>query len=481
MAPVLFPRIERDKTLKNNIITVLTLLAVAGTGFSASAQPAAETERSIEAERQRQEAISEVRAADGLAVTGQEVSYEDVLKDPDNAELNILYARGQIAKGNLTDAQAALERVLLSHPELNVVRMLYGLVLFRLDNLADAKNEFNALLESDISNADKVLVGDYLAQIADREKRTSISITVGMGVHYDDNRNSATRTGNLSLVDVTFASGIEEESDIGTMVTLSGEGRYDLGFQHPQDVYGKVAILGDQQVNQETLNLMMGRVDIGTAIGTSFGKVDLSANFSDINLNRKAYMTSSGLRASWDANPGEVITPYVEMNYQYQFYNGHQGATAAPLKTGNRWDAKVGARTYSLIENGITGANVSVTRKQARANFNNYDGYGLTLEHTQVFEKGRFLLGQVSYNNDLYAIPDPFIDSTVSRHDRRYRASVTGGAPLGSFADDGTLPDALNDLMMTATVERSDSRSNIVNYDYNNWHTQMMFSKTIRF
>ena len=80
------------------------------------------------------------------------------------------------------------------------------------------------------------------------------------------------------------------------MLTLSGVGRYDLGLQRPQDVYAKVALMGAQQVDQDILNMMMGRVDLGTAIGTSYGLVDLSANFTDINLNRRAYMTSTGLR-----------------------------------------------------------------------------------------------------------------------------------------------------------------------------------------
>ena len=466
----------------NKIICgAVSLAIVCGMGFSALAQTDAEVERSIDAQRRQQETISAINSAGGLLPVGRKVTYQELLKDPDNIELNILYARYQISQGKLTDAQSALERVLLLYPDVSVVRMLYGLVLFRLDNLADAEAEFNKLLDSDISNADKALVQGYLGQIASKQKRTHITLSGGFGVHFDDNRNAATKSGLLTLTDVTFASGAKEKDDFGTTLNASGEVRYDLGFQRPQDAYGKLSIMVDQMAAQKAQQMFLGRVDLGTTMQVDIGKIDLSANISKINVDRKAYMTTTGLKARWDANPGQVVTPYVEGNYQYQFYNGLQGVTAAPQKTGNRWDGKIGVQTTSLIENGISGVSVNYTVKQAREKFNEFKGFGLSLDHTQVFEKGRFLLGNVSFNNDVYAAADPFIDTTKKRHDRRYDLSLTAGAPLGSFVESKTLPDQLNDVVVTATVGRSDSRSNIYNYAYDNWRSQFMINKTIRF
>ena len=447
--------------MKKIILSTISFVLISGVSFSALAQSDA--------------------GGQLLETTDREVTYQDLLKDPDNVELNILYARYQISQGNLTDAQAALERILLMHPDVSVVRMLYGLVLFRLDNLVDAEVEFNKLLDSDILDADKALVQGYLEQIASKQKRTHITLTGGFGVHYDNNRNSATKSGQLSLIDVTFASGVKKKSDIGAMLNASAEIRYDLGFQRPQDAYGKISLMADQMANQRAQNMFLGRIDIGTTMQVDIGKIDISTNISKINVDRKAYMTTYGAHARWDANPGETYTPYVEGTYQYQFYNGLQGVTAAPQKTGNRWDGKVGLQTTSLIKNGISGVSVNYTVKQARKTHNEFKGYGLGLDHTQVFEKGRFLLGRLSFNKDAYSDPDSFISSAIKRSDKRYGASITAGAPLGSFVENNTMPSALNDVIITATVERSDTRSNIVNYEYNNWRSQFMINKTIRF
>lgn len=459
--------------LKKIILCTLSFVVISGASFSAIAQTATT--------QPQQESVSVINSAGGLIPMEREVTYAELLKDPDNIELNILYARGQITKGNLTDAQAALERVLLLHPDVSVVRMLYGLVLFRLDNLSDAEAEFNKLLESNISNADKALVQGYLGQISDKKKRKKIILTGGVGFHYDNNRNSATTSGLLSLAGDNFSSGIQEKRDFGATINTSGEVRYDLGFQRPQDAYGKVSVMADQMGYYKEQNMFLGRVDIGTTRQVDLGKIDLSTNFSKINIDRKAYMSTTGLKVRWDANPGEVVTPYIEGNYQYQFYDGHNGTTANPKKTGTRWDGKIGLQTPALIENGISGVSATYTVKNAREKYNEFVGFGFALDHTQAFKNGRFLLGRVSYNDDDYSVADGFVSGTKERHDRRYGASLTAGAPLGSFVEDKTLPESLNDVVLSATVERMEARSNIVNYQYTNWHGQFMINKTIRF
>ena len=48
-------------------------------------------------------------------------------------------------KGELLSAAATLERILLVNPNLADVRLLYAVVLYRLDSLNEAEKELNAL------------------------------------------------------------------------------------------------------------------------------------------------------------------------------------------------------------------------------------------------------------------------------------------------------------------------------------------------
>ena len=55
--------------------------------------------------------------------------------------MNLRFARSQIARENIRGASATLERILLLEPGRPDVRLLYAVVLFRLDNTQDAERE----------------------------------------------------------------------------------------------------------------------------------------------------------------------------------------------------------------------------------------------------------------------------------------------------------------------------------------------------
>ena len=73
------------------------------------------------------------------------ITFEDVYAAPDNAALNLAYANQEISKGDLLSAANALERLLLSQPNLDSVRLLYAKVLFMLDDKAAAARELDVL------------------------------------------------------------------------------------------------------------------------------------------------------------------------------------------------------------------------------------------------------------------------------------------------------------------------------------------------
>lgn len=439
-------------------------------------------EQGIEAERLRQQQIQNITGGvDGeLPPLSREVTYQEVFKDPDNIELNILYARTEIQNGRLDRAQAALERILLIDPEITIVRMLYGLVLFRLDNLSDAEAVFKELMESDISAANKDAVQQYLDQIATRKKSVHTRVTVGVGIHYNNNKTAAPRSGNLSLLNTVYELGIKEKSDWGAIVNLSGETRYDLGMQRPHEAYGKAVVLLDEQRDENEYDLLYGRVDLGATLAMDIGKVDVSVNHSIINLDRTAYMEVPGAKIRWDANPGEDYTPFVETGFQHQLYRNDDGANSNNERNGLRFDTKIGARSDKIIHGGMSDIAFTHVKKNARIGYNSFTGYGVSLGHTQVFDQGRFVLASIAYERDTYRRADAFVASR-RRTDNTYTIGITGGAALGSLVDGDALPEKSRDIQMTATLGRSITKSNIINYETNDWSGQLMFSKSVQF
>lgn len=134
------------------------------------------------------------------------IKYTDVMKDPDNIELNFRFARQQVADGNVKGAAATLERILLIQPDLAVVRVFYAAVLIRLDSLDEAEQQLDLVSASGDPRASEQ-VERYRDVIADRRQKTRISVSVAAGGQYDTNP-SATPAGNSLLVsDIAVTSG----------------------------------------------------------------------------------------------------------------------------------------------------------------------------------------------------------------------------------------------------------------------------------
>src|SRR5258708_394205 len=126
---------------------LLVMLLMSRVEAAAPAAPATDIQTQTEELQRKRKAAAELekteeKSAQRQVPSGERpVSYADILRDPDNVDLNYRYALGLIGKGNLRGASATLERITLIDPSLAKVHLLYGVVLFRLDNLNDAENE----------------------------------------------------------------------------------------------------------------------------------------------------------------------------------------------------------------------------------------------------------------------------------------------------------------------------------------------------
>lgn len=469
------------KPVRSTIRTLLLVTTASVISFSgiAQAQQVAqadlETERDLQRQRERQERISKISGPDGFGPLLREVTFQEILADPDNIELNVLYARTQIKHGHMDKAQATLERILLIEPDLTIVKMLYGLVLFRLDNMAEAETVFNELLAADISENDRVVAQSYLDQIEKSKKRLAIKFTVSAGLHYDDNRTSAPKSGELWAGGLVFAAD-PEQSDWGGVINLGGEARYDLGYQRPHEAYAKVTLVGDDQHVENSYDLLMARTDLGVVLAYDIGRVDLSINQSTMNLGGKAYMTSPGAKVRWDANPNSAYVPYAQVSATHQYYRDDTNAE----RNGLTLSAILGGSTNTLVEGGITDASITHTLKTSNEDYYAYTAWGADLSHTQVFDQGRFLIGSAGASVTDYEAADTFL-SSENRRDVSITLGLTAGAPLGGTPAGEFVPDNVKDVLVTATIERTMARSNIPNYAYNNWRGQMMLTKSFGF
>jgi len=161
------------------------------------------------------------QALDFETLDSAPVTYQEVLRDPDNVALNFRFARTQVSQGRFRGASATLERILRLNPKLAAVRLLYAIVLFRLDNLGEAELEFRAVAALDISPGTAAEIDKFLDRIQTARQTTNYSVSLSLGVHLDTNKTSSPRSNQLLVSDALTTVG-RAEAALETLRVVQG-------------------------------------------------------------------------------------------------------------------------------------------------------------------------------------------------------------------------------------------------------------------
>lgn len=197
-----------------------------------------------ETEAARQKRLLEEQERAGAASqevlpAADDISYADVLKDPDNIDLNFRYAKAQVARGNVRGAASTLERILLVTPDLPQVRLMYAIVLYRLDNIDEAEREFNALKELKMAGSLEAEIDRFLGAIKQRRQTTTARVQVSLGVKRDSNVNAGSRSGQALAAGLQFAplGRAQKQDDFAAIGVVTADVTQDLGHQAPEEWY----------------------------------------------------------------------------------------------------------------------------------------------------------------------------------------------------------------------------------------------------
>jgi tetratricopeptide (TPR) repeat protein len=413
------------------------------------------------------------------------VSFEDVLKDPDNVELNFDYARTQVAQGDLKGAASTLERMLLNYPELAQVRLFYAIVLYRLDSLDEAERELLTVSQLDMPDSLRQEIQGYLDRIAFRKKRTRFSASLSFGTAYDSNRNAAPRSGQVLFVDlpIPVADSAREHSDKALLSIGSFRVRHDLGYQEKHEVFGGLTLFRADQLHLNEQNLQSYVFDAGGTYRSDWVDVTINPTLTKLRLADQSYYDSYGGKFRLDKKVDRNLDVYGEYTGVYEKFRGITTSPSSIDRTGGRHDVRLGV-TWTLLPTLQLNFEYANIRKNARQSYVAYDGNALSGNLTYLMDGGQFLLFTAMGERDQYDDPDPFV-SARTRQDTIMRFRGTYGAPLGFFADLVAGPEALPryiaDITFTGALEWLDNASNLPNYDYSNLKAQFLLTKRWEF
>jgi tetratricopeptide (TPR) repeat protein len=446
------------------LVSTLCLLLSAASAFAQNtgvidkegARPAAQEKAASKAAQA--DAESAKLSADG----GGDVTYEQVSADPDNVELNYRYAQTQIRRGQLKGASATLERILLLNPDLPQIRLLYGVVLYRLDNLMEAESALTATLAANPPDAIKAEATRYLSEVRKRQKRTQLTGRLGVGWEYDDNRNAAPATGidQFGGIPVQLNPSSLRTADTSALFLGNIEAHHDLGLPAGHEVFATFNYYRAEQTNQKTLNLTAYSPALGGVYKTPFVSVTPQLVYDEVLLAQTKFMADRGIDLRLDKTLSSRAAVYADLHDVRQVYSPTVVVPTASDRTGIQVDTTLGAE-YSLLPTNRVGLSAVYTVKHAQNIAFTYFRKGFGVNDTWLLGKGTFLLTAVHVNVDNYGNADPTVGPGL-RRDTIVQTDATFGAPLS------LLHPKLSDLVATLTYENYDAMSTISNYAYTN-------------
>lgn len=392
------------------------------------------------------------------SASDEDVNYEAVMADPDNIELSYRWARAQIRNGDLKGASATLERVVTLKPNKARARLLFAIVLYRLDDLTAAERELTTLTEMSVPGDIKSEAAEYLAALHKRRRKTHFNAMFSLGAGFDDNRNASPAEGKALLGGnpVQLAGANERRDDftypfIGTL----GVSR-DLRGGHR--AFGSFSMFQAEQILAKTLNVKAYSARAGGTYTNPLADITPTLQFDHIQLAQQTFLRAHGAELHFSRKVSPREERFFRTAYSYQDYSPTAQVGTANERSGNFWEWGLGAGYWVLPTHRLT-PSYTYTIKNAARLYNAYTRHAVGLDHTWLLGKGMFLMSGVTAGFDRYEAHDGFVSPEI-RQDDNYRVRTMFGAPLT------LLWAPLKALLATAGYEYYHSLSNLSNYAY---------------
>ncbi|WP_411820246.1 porin family protein [Hyphococcus formosus] len=462
--------------LRGNVTASLIAFAslcVVATGF-ANAQEPEESAREA-ADRTLTESLE--REDTRRDYSGGTISFEQVLAAPDDVRLNIAYARDQIAAGDLKEASATLERVLLLEPQLYDVRVLYGFVLYRLGLFDRARYELElAIASGTLTPTMRAEAETYLSRIKYHQRTTRGTFTLTTGIEWDHNRNQSPSSGIILFQDIPFDAN-PRVSDVAHVLSLQGRLVHDLGSQEGHVLHADAGYYRSDKFEFDSLDLDAVSLALGGTWYAGNWSITPRARGGFFWLDGNDYLRTLGgeLEVAYRFNPR--MKSFAAIRVEDEDFRATPGFASAVERSGTRWTTRGGIVWRLSPTQTITVAGL-YSNKDAARTYEAYDRYGVNAQHSWLLGRGAFTqIGAWAERSD-YEANDPFVSANV-REEWLYRGRATIGAPLSLFFPGA--PDGVKSINLIAQYEYETVDSNIANYDYDTHKISFLLSRRFAF
>ena len=422
-------------------------------------------------------AINDISEAEGTgtSINNKNITYIQILQNPNDLDLNLKYAQQQGKMGNYKQTISTLERLNMIYPD-NVEIKLYLLsVLVQIDSPEKANTIIEEMkLRRDLQAEDLETLKEIEQELEDREPSLwALRLDTGIASVWSNNVNSVSKTGLKKSSDSidTFASAKHDRTGSGSMGISAtrpiGEGSSLLiNFSHTTaDQYQ------DKDDDAQSYGLTFG---FDTSLGNQNLSPYLIMSKTDNMTDADAFSFMYGIGGFFSVGERNSFS------YGYAFTDSKSNHNSED-DTANEGNAIGHGYTlgHDFIVNKLISTSIGLGYSDSDANVdagNDAETYDFSLSINLAFPWA-FISASSSHSFNDYKKADSSVVSDMARSDYVNTFSLGLTKAIGDFLP---LIDPNRSFFINLSYEKVESEGNIINYDYEAESFSMSFSKSLK-
>lgn len=398
--------------------------------------------------------------------------FESVYAAPDDPDLNLEFARRAVDAGDLNGAAGALERVLIADPNRHSARLLYAVVLYRLDDLQGARDQLNLLDPVTLTPLQRAEANRYRQRIERGRSATRAGGSLSAAVVYEDDAAGA--------LSVQFDSLLAPVSEEGTAAVLAGRFSvsHDLSALSHHALYATLGAFDKSTMSGVNGDMRQGDVEVGLSHLGRLSAWSVGALARSVDLFDDPYLVETGVRArgSWRVSSATTVSASGEAMSQAFDEPAVDGTPALLGRDRDGWRYAVNLSvSHRLTQRSSLGASIGWQDKQADYAPFGYSGPVVQARFDTRSRRGQYLALSAGLQSLEYDAPDPvFLGfGSPTREDVRTWARAAVGAPISAFAPGGATGDWRQDVSLEAAVTYGSRESEPPLVDYESWGAEL--------
>ena len=403
------------------------------------------------------------------------ITYMQILQDPNNLDLNLKYAQQQGKVGNFKQTISTLERLNMLYPD-NVEIKLYLLsVLVQVDSPEKANTIIEDMkLRRDLSAEDLETLQEIEEELRDREPSLwNLTADIGFGLTFSNNVNSVSKTRlKYDTNEITaFTSPKHDRTEvasigIGATRPIGEESSLLLNFAHTTSNQYQEA-----DDDFQSYGLTIG---LDTTLGNQSLSPYIIMSKTDAQHDADSFSLMLGIGGFFTAGERHSFS------YGYSYSEAKANENMSDLTAEDTNSIGHGYTFgYDLILTPIISSSLSLGYSNSDAKVdagNDYETYEFGVGLNFAFPWAYIAWSASTSFND-YKAADTSVDTTKLRSDH---ATTTDLMITKAIGDIFPIIDPNRTLFINLSYEKTFSEANIMNYDYLADSFALSFSKALK-